>query len=205
MSEHAMPHTPTAPLTPVSPLAGIGLSTFDGIARLLAGGPVGRLALRADLEIALRIGAALGLPLDGRINRAVSGDGLAALRLGPDEWLLLADAERDPWLSARIGEAAEGMAFSLIDVSHRTATLVLEGDQAEAVLSAGCPLPLDEGAFPVDRATRTLHAKSEIVLWRRAPRRFHIEVAASFAPYVVASLAQSMADEAAIRAHSEGR
>lgn len=202
MSEPAMPHTPAVPLAPVSPLAGLALPAADGIARLNAGGPSGRLALRAAPEVARRIGAALGLPLDSPINRAATSDGLAALRVGPDEWLLLADAERDPWLSARIGEAAEGTPYALADVSHRTVTLSLEGEEVEAVLSAGCPLPLDEAAFPADRATRTLLAKSEIVLWRRTPERFHIEVAVSFAPYVVAFLAQAIADEAAVAAHS---
>jgi sarcosine oxidase subunit gamma len=172
------------------------------IARLAAGGPSGRLALRADHPVSERIGAALGLSLAIPINRATSADALAALRLGPDEWLLIADAERDPWLSARIGEAAAELPYSLVDVSHRTATLILEGPAVEAVLAAGCPLPLAPSDFPVDRATRTLLAKAEIVLWRRAAQRFHIEVAASFAPYVVTFLEQAIAAEAAITAHS---
>ena len=32
--------------------------------------------------------------------------------------------------------------------------------------------------------TRTVFAKAEIVLWRRAEQRFHLEVARSFAAYV---------------------
>ena len=40
-------------------------------------------------------------------------------------------------------------------------------------------------------ATRTLYDKAEIVLWRRAETRFHIEVWRSFAPHVAASLGEA--------------
>lgn len=204
MTEPSLVLAASASTMPASPLDGTALPRVDSIARLVAGGPSGRLALRASSDAARQIGVALGLGLDAPINRAATSDGLAALRLGPDEWLLIADAERDPWLSARIGQAAADMPYALVDVSHRTATLSIEGEAAEAVLAAGCPLPLELADFPVDRATRTLLAKAEIVLWRRAAQRFHIEVAASFAPYVVAFLAQAITAEAAIAAHSVG-
>ena len=40
--------------------------------------------------------------------------------------------------------------------------------------------------------TRTLLAKAEIVLWRTGEEEFRIEVARSFAPYVVAFLDEAM-------------
>ena len=40
-------------------------------------------------------------------------------------------------------------------------------------------------------ATRTLYEKAEIVLRRRAQTSFHVEVWRSFAPHVVASLAEA--------------
>lgn len=188
----------TAPLIAGSALAGLILPGADAIARLTAAVTLGRLVLRADVGIARQIGIAIGLALDTPVNRAAVGESCATLRLGPDEWLVLADAERDPWLSARIGGAAEGAPHALVDVSHRSTGLLLEGPQVEAVLAAGCALPLDTAAFPVNRATRTLLGKAEIVLWRRAADRFHIEVAASFTPYVVSLLHQTIADEAAL-------
>lgn len=188
----------TVSLAPVSPLAGLLLPGDETIARLATAGTMGRLVLRADLDTARLVGAAIDLPLDVPVNRAAAGESAAALRLGPDEWLLLADAERDPWLSARIGEAAAGAPHALVDVSHRSVGLVLEGPEVEAILATGCMLPLDAAAFPLDRATRTLFGKAEIVLWRRSSDRFHIEVATSFAPYVIGLLAQAIADEAVI-------
>jgi sarcosine oxidase subunit gamma len=40
--------------------------------------------------------------------------------------------------------------------------------------------------------TRTIFGKAEIVLWRRGPRSFHIEVWRSFAPYLLACLQEAL-------------
>jgi sarcosine oxidase subunit gamma len=40
-------------------------------------------------------------------------------------------------------------------------------------------------------ATLTLFDKAEIVLWRRAPATFHLEVWRSFSPYLMGSLAEA--------------
>jgi sarcosine oxidase subunit gamma len=105
------------------------------------------------------------------LEAAVSG---TALRLGPDEFLLLLPEGEAPVLEGN----------SLVDISHRQTGIVLEGPDAANILNAGCPLDLDEAAFPVGMATRTLFMKADIVLWRVAAQKFHIEVWRSFAPYV---------------------
>ena len=67
----------------------------------------------------------------------------------------------------------------------------LRGPQAATLLSAGCPLDLDESAFPIGTCTRTVLAKAEVVLWRRAQQTFHLEVARSFVAYVSRFLAEA--------------
>ena len=188
----------TRPLAAAPPLDGLTLPAAVGLARVSIADTSGRLVLRAEPSTAASIGRALGMSLDGPINRATRNETCSVARLGPDEWLFLADAERDPWLSARISQAAAGAPISLVDVSDRGMSLLLEGSRAENVLSVGCPLPLGLRAFPIDRATRTLFGRSEIVLWRHGASLFHLEVARSFVPYVVALIASAIADEAAI-------
>lgn len=185
---------------PDSPVDGPALPSVEGIARISEAATVGRLVLRAGPEGVDALGHALGAGLTGRINSASAAEGCTALRLGPDEWLLLAEADCDPWLAARIAVAAKDVAVSVVDVSHRNAGVVIAGPAAEAVLAVGCPLPLDPAAFPVGRATRTVLAKAEVVLWRQDRDRFQLEVTRSFAPYVVALLAVAIEDEAAIAA-----
>jgi sarcosine oxidase subunit gamma len=80
------------------------------------------------------------------------------------------------------------MTHSLVDVSHRQTGLELSGPEADAILAVGCPLDLHPRAFPIGMCARTVFAKCEIVLWRKGPELFHIEVWRSFRAYVVGLL-----------------
>jgi sarcosine oxidase subunit gamma len=141
-------------------------------------------------------GNALGLAISqaacrAATDRAASG-GLAALWLGPDEQLLLGAEGND--IAAALGPALRELPHSLVEVSHRQTALQVGGPRAAVLLSAGCPLDLDPGAFPVGMCTRTVLAKAEIVLWRTAEDIFHIEVWRSFAAYVSRFLAEAARD-----------
>jgi sarcosine oxidase subunit gamma len=118
----------------------------------------------------------------------------AALWLGPDEWLLIAE-ESATDLGPKLEKALAGVFHSLVDVSHRQVGIALEGVGAARLLASGCPLDLDLRAFPVGMSTRTLLAKAEIGLWRREENVFRIEVLRSFAPYVARILDEAARDQ----------
>jgi sarcosine oxidase subunit gamma len=144
-----------------------------------------RAVLRCPAAMVDTVGQRLGVPLPQEACRSAEAAGIAALWLGPDEWLLLAADAPDDWvamLQARLGDAL----CSLVDVSHRQVALevVDAGVSAETLLASGCALDLASRAFPVGMCTRTMYDKAEIVLWRRAPDRFHVEMWRSFARYV---------------------
>jgi sarcosine oxidase, subunit gamma len=107
-----------------------------------------------------------------------------ALWLGPDEWLLLADRGTGATLRARIGEAAAGRVYALVDVSHREVAMQITGGDAANVLNGSVPLDLSEKAFPVGMCTRTVCGKAEIILWRRGVDSWRIYVARTYAGYV---------------------
>jgi sarcosine oxidase, subunit alpha len=109
--------------------------------------------------------------------RAASHDGHIALWLGPDEYLLFGN--EPPRLEAA----------SIVDVSHRTVGIQLEGVRAAWCVNAFCALDLSD--IPTNGCTRTLFGKAEIILWRLAGDKFHIETARSFAPYVWACLEEA--------------
>jgi sarcosine oxidase subunit gamma len=151
--------------------------------------PYARFILRGDAGVMAAAGEVLGLALPAPACRATVGAAAAGLWLGPDETLLLLPAppaERS-W-AAVLGDALDGQAHALVDVSDRQVALEVGGPDAEARLSVGCPLDLHPSAFPVGMCTRTVFAKSEIVLWRQGPEQFHVEVWRSFRAYVVGLL-----------------
>jgi sarcosine oxidase subunit gamma len=136
-------------------------------------------------------GNALGLSISQAACRAAEHGGRAALWLGPDEQLLLAPVAFGAEIARVLEQALRDMPHSLVDVSHRQTALQVSGPHAVTVLSAGCPLDLDPGAFPVGMCTRTVLAKAEIVLWRTRESLFHIEVWRSFAVYVASFVAEA--------------
>lgn len=105
------------------------------------------------------------------LTSAVEGT-RAALWLGPDEWLLLAEPGTAP---------PEAAGAAVIDIAHRHLGFALDGPGAVDVLNEGCPLDLDPATFPPGACTRTLFGVIEIILWRRGADSFEIEVARSFA------------------------
>src|SRR5262249_49084162 len=123
--------------------------------------------------------------------RALTEGERAVLWLGPDEWLLIAPEAEGAALASSLEAALAHLPHSLVDVSHRQGAYQLHGPQATTLLAAGCPLDLDESAFPIGMCTRTVLAKAEVVLWRRAQQTFHLEVARSFVAYVSRFLAEA--------------
>ncbi len=153
-----------------------------------------RWILRGGADVAAPVGAAFGATPPSAPLRAESAGPRAALWLGPDEWLLVAeDAPQE--LGSALEAALTGVPHALVDVSHRQSAIDVSGAAAARLLNAGVPLDLDLAAFPVGMVARTLLLKAEIVLWRRGAEYFRVETARSFAPYVAAVLAASARDQ----------
>ena len=173
-----------------SPLHGLALPAGPRFS-LTEAPPAARFILRGGEGVRAACGMAFGAEPPSRLGPAGEGAGRAALWLGPDEWLLIAEGADSAALSEVMESVLDGTAHSLVDVSHRQIGLIASGPAAARALNAGCPLDLDPCAFPVGMATRTLFDKAEIVLWRRAQTTFDVEVWRSFAPHVAASLAEA--------------
>ena len=152
-----------------------------------------RLVLRGGADVVGPVSEAFGVaPPTQPMGSAFAGE-RAALWLGPDEWLLIAE-EGAGDLLGRLEATLQGAFHTLVDVSHRQVGVAVEGPGAARLLAAGCPLDLDLRAFPVGMSTRTLLVKAEIGLWRRAEDAFRLEVGRSFAPYVARILSEAARD-----------
>lgn len=146
-------------------------------------------ARKPDIEAAA---AAWCAPLDLEPLTSSSLDGHHALKLGPDEWLLLAGSS----LAAnRLVALARTVALSLVDISDREMAWEISGDNAARVLAAGCPLDLSDASFPPGRATRTIYGQAEVILWRPGTERlWQIRIFRSFSAYLTGHLAQAVSN-----------
>lgn len=156
----------------------------DAVAiRLLA--PRARFSLRLDLSFLTAIEQAAGFALDMPINRRIASAERAAMRLGPDEWLLSGPEGATAQIARDVAVVLAGRHHSLVDVSHRQIALVVSGPRATDVISSGCPLDLSPPACVAGFATRTLLGKAEVILAKTDDMpSFEIECGRSFAAYV---------------------
>lgn len=172
---------PSRVATSASALEGLSLCTIPGVIEIADAGPATRYVYRGAA-------APLATALDGtdvsRMLRAASANGVSALRLGPDEWLVLGAPGSTAHTRAILAEAQAAGAGSLVEISDRNFAITIAGPRAADVLASACPLDFDVSGFPVDMCTRTLFGKAEVVLWRIAVDRFQLEAGRSFAPYI---------------------
>lgn len=152
-----------------------------------------RMSLRAPEGSVAALSKALGVTLPQKPKASAEKAGRAALWLGPDEWLVIDQAGKDPVVAC----AGVKAFHSAVDVSHRNVGVLVSGPGAEATISAGCPQDLSIGVFPVGACSRTVLGKIEVVVWRTGETEFRVECWRSFSDYAFAFLADAARDAAA--------
>lgn len=178
------------PLQPASAIAGRPLLAKPDRAGVTEAVPACRFSYRGPASL---VASAFGTGGGEHPLRAETAGARASLWLGPDERLLIAPSGEAPAIVAAFA-ANRATPHALVDISHRNVAVIVEGPAAARLLNAACPLDLDPAAFPVGMCTRTIFGKAEIVLWRTAANRFHVEAWRSFMPYVVDLLAEAGRD-----------
>lgn len=159
------------PLTRTEPVP-LSAFTTEGVTIALAP-PMARFSLRA------RQGQALETLLGVKVPKTIGATHGGIACLGPDEWLLRAEA-------GTTVATGKGMPVAVTDIGERAICLIVEGPRAAEILMSGCPLDLEN--FAVGRATRTVFETVEIILVRQTENTFHVEVWRSFSDWLWTAL-----------------
>jgi sarcosine oxidase subunit gamma len=131
----------------------------------------------------------IGFELPGEPNTVAGDERLAALWLGPDEWLVVGLADE-----TELREALAPVGGSVVDVSANRTTLELRGPRARELLEFGCPIDLHPRVFGPGRCAQTLLARANVLIWHVADEpeaTWRLFVRPSFAAYVAAWLADA--------------
>jgi sarcosine oxidase subunit gamma len=139
-------------------------------------GSADSLPLRAQVQ---RIA---GVTLPGAANTTSQGDGVVALWLGPQSWLLIAAdaAALGDFAGAR--DALNAAGGALFDVSASRVAHVVDGPRAIDVLAAGCPLDFDPRLFGAGQCRQSLYGRVPALFYRPGePPACTVLVARSFA------------------------
>lgn len=106
------------------------------------------------------IGAALGCALPLSPNASSTAPDGEILRLGPDEWLLVAEAPSRWSETMPVGEG------TLTDVSHARVVVAARGARVTDALAKGCAVDLHPGRFPPGMCIQTAIARIHVILHR---------------------------------------
>ena len=151
------------------------------VARVSLAPPVGRLVLRARGDLA-PLNTALGVTLPTVIGQRASAAEMQVLCLGPDEWTLQLPPDGAGAVVASCAALSARHPHSLVDVSGREITLLIDGPRAAELLTIGCARDIE--AIPVGQGRRTACDGVTVILWRDGPAAFRLDVWNSFAPHV---------------------
>ncbi|MCP3822437.1 sarcosine oxidase subunit gamma [Streptomyces sp. A3M-1-3] len=188
MAEAATRRHPLSPLSHAVGRFAAATRASGGAVRLAELPFLAQLNVRLDAKgpAADAVELALGIPLPIEANTCVRGGELAALWLGPDEWLIVGPAGTQHELEARLRAAMEGEEAAVVDVSAQRTTLLVAGPSARDLLAHGCSLDLHPHSFGAGRCAQTTLARAQVVLVPRDEHKpgFWVLVRSSFAGYL---------------------
>lgn len=108
--------------------------------------------------------AAVGVELPGEPNTVAEGNNIAALWLGPAEWLLVGPAGAEKAINEALVEGLEGASVGIVDVTEGRTVIRIAGPMARDVLSMGCPLDLHPRVFGAGRCAQSFIVRSTVIL-----------------------------------------
>ena len=150
---------------------------------------LGHINLRCDpLDAALTgaIEAALRCTLPRTPNTfVVAPAGLKVLWLGPDEWLVLTEQNREAAEADALRRAAGDGFATVIELGAGQTVIEIAGARAREVIAKGCPLDLHPRVFGAGRCAQSRLARTTVTLLQvdDAPT-FELIVRRSFADYL---------------------
>ena len=125
-----------------------------------------------------------GLKLPAKILGSSQGKDVTCAKLGPDEWIVIADYGQKAKLDKVLARVSKDYICSITDISHRNVGFDITGPEAAKLINVGCPLDLSLDAFPIGKAARTLFESASILIIRTSEQSFHLECWRSFGPYL---------------------
>jgi sarcosine oxidase subunit gamma len=153
---------------------------------------LGKLDLRGDPHdrtFMAAVGRVLDLLLPTEPGTSATREQIAALWLGPDQWLLTCPESDGARLAGVLREALADVHAAITDVTDGRVAFRLAGPSAREVLAKGCPLDLHPRAFPLGACGQSLLAKASVLVHLvdddpQAGAAFDVHVARSFGHYL---------------------
>ena len=153
---------------------------------------LGKIDLRGDPHdraFMAAVGRVLDLLLPTEPCTSAAKDEIAALWLGPDQWLVTCPAGDAPRLIEALRGALADIHAATTDLSDGRVAFRVAGPSARDVLAKGTPLDLHPRAFPPGSCAQSLLGKTAVLIHlldddREHGASFDVYAGRSFAQYV---------------------
>ena len=167
---------------------GVRLAEIDDVGKIdLRGEPQDRSFMSA-------IGRALDMLLPTEPCQSAAQGAVAALWIGPNQWMITCPKSRVADLMAKIVEATEGLHVSVTDISAGRTVFRLAGPSCLDVLAKGCPLDLHPRVAKPGYVAGSVLAKINALIHLREADMVDIYLGRSFADYLWAWLEEAGTD-----------
>ncbi|MFH5208246.1 sarcosine oxidase subunit gamma [Antrihabitans sp. NCIMB 15449] len=149
--------------------------------------------LRSDAAGADTVAARIGFQLPTAASTYTVGGDIAAIWLGPDEWLITSTVDAGVTFETELRELVGPFGGTATDVSAQRTSLSLRGANARDVLEQGCSLDLHPRVFVPGTAAQTMVGQAGVVLMAvdGTGANYRILVRSSFAHYFAAWILDS--------------
>ena len=163
-----------------------GMALPDGRSfSLRENGTASRLVFRAGEIAREQASEVLGLALPQEACTSAQWAGVAALWLGPDEWLIVTPDDRRKAIERDLRRALMAQHFALTDVSGGQTALHLHGRHVRDVLSKGCPIDFHPRVFGIGQCAQSHLGKAPILIGQIEEQPYYeLIVRRSFADYL---------------------
>lgn len=157
----------------------------------------GKIDLRGDPRdraFMSAVGSTLDLLLPTEPCQSTTQGDVAALWIGPDQWLITCPRESVPTVMDALGEALRNVPASVTDVSAGRAQFRLSGSNARDMLAKGCPLDLHPKMVKPGYVAGSILAKITVLIHLRSEDVVDLYLGRSFADYLWAWLEEAGMD-----------
>lgn len=161
---------------------------------------LGKLILRIDPTLlgakAQKVLQGADLPIEACTSSLSDTGSLSILWLGPDEWMIVSEANAQVALQSRMETALKAQHFQLSNVTDYYCCIEISGHQTREILMNLTTLDMDARTFSVGDVKGTLFGHANAFVWQvqdetGAAEKFRLIVRSSMADYLWCLISRS--------------
>ena len=145
---------------------------------------LGKLNLRASKSASTQVKSVISCAFPTAANTFSSAGERHVVWLGPNEFLIICEADKDAELAGALESALQTQHCAVTNITDALAAFHLKGTAVRQVLAKGCAIDLHPSSFTSGDAAQTLLSHAAVTMLAVADNELIVICRTSFAPYL---------------------